>query len=102
MGFDDIVGASKSLRLTIAELDSYLESEESHSPSELRSLMYEKVADVAAYWLQEGFACGHRESFKAYKEIGEIPATLQVTYDEAWLSPSCERDVPLKSRIRRI
>nr|WP_295662185.1 hypothetical protein [Polymorphobacter sp.] len=98
---DQIAGNSESLKRTIRDLENYMDDMKLDEASPLRANMYEKLADVARWWAQEGFYSGHRQSQNALSDDGEIPATLEVAYGTAHMAPNQWQDLTLKSRIKR-
>lgn len=96
-----IAGASESLNRTISDLMEYMEDQSSRPNAELRQFMYDKVADLAEWWANEGFYWGHGTACQKCAELGEVPATLTLDYGMAWLAPDCKRPLSLQSRIRR-
>jgi hypothetical protein len=96
-----IVGASESLNRTISELMEYMDDQSSRPNADLRQFMYDKIADLAEWWANEGFYWGHGTACQHWAEDGEVPATLVVDYGNARLAPGCERALSLRSRIRR-
>ena len=98
---EDLPGAAKSLHKTISELIEHLEHEGTRPNRDLRLFMYEKIADLTEEWLEYGFYLGHRQSYRALRDDGEIPATLE--YEEgSWeVAPGQFRRIDVSSRIRR-
>ena len=94
-------GASASLNKTISELMDYMEDVSHRPSSDMRQFMYDRIADIAEWWANEGFYWAHGTAHQKSIELGEVPATLTVDYGNAWLAPGCERQLSLKSRIRR-
>jgi hypothetical protein len=95
------VGASASLNKTITELMEYMDNTEARPSADFRNFMHEKIADIAEWWAQEGFYWGHGMAYWQSFKQDEVPATLIVDYGKAQLAPGCEREVTLRSRIRR-
>jgi hypothetical protein len=94
-------GASASLNKTITELMEYMESTEARPNADFRKFMYEKIGDIAEWWAQEGFYWGHGMACWQLARQDEVPATLTMDYGDAQLAPGCERELVLRSRIRR-
>lgn len=98
---DEIKGASKSLRATIAELEAYMANQDSDSNSPLRKKMNQKIAEVSKYWLKFGFRQGQLACHDALKR-GENPfRELKWDFDELWLAPGVEEVVSIQSTIRK-
>ena len=96
---DDAKGASKSLRATIAELEGYLNNQDTDSNSPLRQEMNKKIAEVSKYWAKWGFRQGQIACHDALKK-GENPfRDLKWDFGELWLAPGVEKDVRVKSTV---
>ena len=98
---DYVDGASSSLNKTITEIMEYMDDDSGRPSADLREFMHSKIAEVSEWWAMAGFYLGHRESYRALKNDGEIPATLEFDYGEANLAPGAYQELTLTSRIRR-
>jgi len=72
-----IAGASASLNLSITEIMEFLGHDGPRPAQELRSFLYEKIADLGVSWYKKGFKRGHIESYAAYKENDKVPRVLR-------------------------
>ena len=99
--YDGGAGASASLNKTITDIMSYMEDDGARPSAGFRDFMNHKLADLAESWAQEGFYYGHCEANRAQREDGEIPATMTYDYGNTELFPGVQRNLFLKSRIRR-
>ena len=93
-------GASKSLNKTITEVMKFLGDEAERPAKGLRAFLHDRMGDLAEHWYRKGFNRGHRESYEAFKSEGKVPARLNVEKMRN-LSPNQERQVSLKSRIKK-
>ena len=90
----EMIGASKSLRKTINEIESFLEGEERLPDGKLRGELNELLADFAEKWLKHGFRGGCILTKRHYEEKGRFPKRVSRSVKRV-LFAGCERDVQL-------
>ena len=93
-------GASASLNKTITEIVQFIGKDDERPKGEkLRSILHQKIGDLAQMWYRRGFRRGHIESYKHFKASDAVPGKLDFECRRN-LSPSQERDIVLKSEIK--
>lgn len=101
-----VKGASRSIALTLNDIDKILKGIELPGPrsaqrrEELRSKLLSSFEKVARQWYRKGFNRGHRESYKASQDTGEVPAKLSVTKTRKLTPSSSKKAIRLSSRIK--
>ena len=98
---EEIAGASRSLQLTIKELEAYMAEDDSNVTSVMRQKVYTKIAEAAIWWANYGFQQGHREAYREQRDNGNIPPSMSFEVKGAWLAPGHCETTTLTSRIRR-
>lgn len=109
-GSDDngsfIAGASRSINLTLKDIDHILDGIDIPGPrraklrEELRGKLLESFEKVGQQWYRKGFNRGHRESYKASQDTGEVPAKLTVTKTRKLTPSSAKKTIRLTSKIK--
>jgi hypothetical protein len=67
---------------------------------ELRPFLHDKIGDLAERWFRRGFNRGHIESRRAFEADAKVPRHLEYECSRD-LSPGQERDLTLKSTIKK-
>lgn len=100
-----VKGASQSITLTLNDIDNILKGIDLPGPrnaerrEELRAKLLKSFEKVARQWYRKGFNRGHRESYAASQECGEVPKKLSITKARKLTPSSAKKPIRLTSKI---
>lgn len=100
---DFAAGASASIKKTISEIEAIVTGESLGGAGKNRQQLHAKLQDAviksSKLWYKKGFNRGHRESYRAHQESGQVPRTLSLLVTREFI-PNTPRPAYLKSRIK--
>ncbi|MFG0766842.1 hypothetical protein ACF8Q9_08205 [Pseudomonas sp. TYF_15] len=100
---DDRAAHSKSIQLTLSDVDKILEGTDLPKAGKLRRKLHAVLINAfnekGAEWYQKGFNRGHVETQKAFNKKGRFPKKLQVTKERKFTPSSEKISVELYSEV---
>lgn len=91
--------ASNSLKVSVREIEAYLEGNGVSLPGPVRAELHDALEELSARWYRRGFNRGHRESFERYEATGAVPQVLRANVRRDLFSGNRQR-LKLNSKLK--